>query len=92
MFSHSGKRRHVDVGAHALTLYEDLGDFGVTGTESTVDLKTICIVEEGAAQREEDFLWRRDSSYQTGRLEVWFFSQGLSFVRYLKLIHSLQLL
>lgn len=43
-----------------LTLYEDLGDFGVTGAESAVDFKTVCIVEEGAAQREEDFLWTRD--------------------------------
>lgn len=66
MFPHSGKRKYVDLRAHALTLYEDLGDFGVTGAESTVDLKTICIVEEGAAQREEDFLWKRDSSYQPG--------------------------
>lgn len=49
---------HVGLGAHALTLYEDLGDFGVTGAESTVDLETICIVEEGAAQREENFLWK----------------------------------
>lgn len=66
MLSHWGKRRNVGLGAHVLTLYEDLGDFGVTGAESAVDFKTVCIVEEGAAQREEDFLWKRDLSYQTG--------------------------
>lgn len=39
-----------------LTLYQDLGDFGVTGAESTVDLEAVCVVEEGASQREKDFL------------------------------------
>lgn len=33
-----------------LTLYKDLGDFGVTGTESTIDFKSVCIVEERASQ------------------------------------------
>lgn len=52
-------RRNVDPGAHLLTLYEDLRDFGVTGAESTVDFKTVCIVEERASQGEEDFLWKK---------------------------------
>lgn len=64
--SSDGKRSHVGLLARALTLHEDLGDFGVTGAESTVDLKTIRVVEEGAAQREEDFLREREHSYQTG--------------------------
>ena len=46
-------------GAHLLTLYEDLRDFGVAGAESTVDFETVGIVQERASQREEDFLWRR---------------------------------
>lgn len=73
VFSHSGKGRYVSLGAPALTLYEDLGDFGVTGAESTVDLKAICVVEEGAAQREEDFLGEQEQSYPTGagRWGVW---------------------
>lgn len=52
-------RRNVDPRAHLLTLYEDLWDFGVAGTESTVDFKTVCIVQERASQREEDFLWKK---------------------------------
>lgn len=80
MFSHSGKRGYVDPAAHALTLYEDLGDFGVTGAESAVDLKTVCIVEEGATQREEDFLRKQDPSYPSGGcLEVRLLSQGVLF-------------
>lgn len=39
-----------------LTLYKDLRDFGVTGTESTVDFKPVCIVQERASQWEKDFL------------------------------------
>lgn len=42
--------------AHLLTLHEDLRDFGVAGTESTVDLKPVCIVQERASEGEEDFL------------------------------------
>lgn len=42
--------------ARSLTLYEDLGDFGVAGTESAVDFKTVCIVEEGASEGEENLL------------------------------------
>lgn len=49
-------RRNVDPRAHLLTLYEDLGDFGVAGAESTVDFKAVCIVQERASQGEEDFL------------------------------------
>lgn len=66
MLSHWGKRRNVGLGAQVLTLDEDLGDFGVTGAESTVDFKTVCIVEEGAAQGEEYFLRKRDLRYRTG--------------------------
>lgn len=51
-------RRNVDPRAHLLTLYEDLRDFGVAGAESTVDFKTVCIVQERTSQREEDFLWK----------------------------------
>lgn len=51
--------KRLGLRAHVLTLYEDLGDFGVTGAESTVDFKTVCIVEEGATQREENFLWKQ---------------------------------
>lgn len=49
-------KRNVNPRAHLLTLYEDLRDFGVAGAESTVDFKTVCIVQERASQREEDFL------------------------------------
>lgn len=49
-------RRNVNSKAHLLTLYEDLRDFGVAGAESTVDFKTVCIVQERASQGEEDFL------------------------------------
>lgn len=49
-------RRNVDLRAHLLTLYEDLRDFCVAGAESTVDFKTVCIVQERASQGEEDFL------------------------------------
>ena len=49
-------RWNVDPRAHLLTLYEDLGDFGVAGAESTVDFKAVCIVQEGASKGEEDFL------------------------------------
>lgn len=49
-------KRNVNARAHLLTLYEDLRDFGVTGAESTVDFETVCIVEEGASQGEQDFL------------------------------------
>lgn len=38
------------------TFYEDLRDFGVAGTKSAVDLEAVGVIEEGAAQREEDFL------------------------------------
>lgn len=44
--------------AHLLTLHEDLRDFGVAGAESTVDLKTVCIVQERASEGEEDFLYK----------------------------------
>lgn len=49
-------RRNVDSSAHLLTLYKDFRDFGVAGTESTVDFKTVCIVQERASQGEENFL------------------------------------
>lgn len=42
-----------------LTLYKDLGDFGVTGTESTIDFKSVCVVEERTSQWEKDFLSKR---------------------------------
>lgn len=54
--------RNVDPSAHLLTFYEDLGDFGVAGAESTVDLKAVCIVEERAPQGEEDFLTKTRNS------------------------------
>lgn len=38
------------------TFHEDLGDFGVAGTESAVDLEAVGVIEERATQREEDFL------------------------------------
>lgn len=53
-------RRNVDPRAHLLTLYEDLRDFGVAGAESTVDFKTVCIVQERASQGKQDFLWERE--------------------------------
>lgn len=53
-------RRNVDWGAHLLTLYEDLRDFGVAGAESTVDFEAVSIVQERASQREEDFLRKRE--------------------------------
>lgn len=53
-------RKNVDPRAHLLTLYEDLRDFGVAGAESTVDFKTVCVVQERASQGEEDFLRKRD--------------------------------
>lgn len=43
------QRRNVDPRARLLTLYEDLRDFGVAGAESTVDFKTVCIVQERAS-------------------------------------------
>ncbi len=49
-------RRNVDPSTYLLTLYEHLGDFGVAGAKSTVDFKTVCIVQERASQRKEDFL------------------------------------
>lgn len=39
-----------------LTLYKDLRDFGVTGAESTIDFKPVCVVQERASQWEKDFL------------------------------------
>lgn len=53
-------RRNVAPRAYLLTLYKDLRDFGVAGAESTVDLKTVCIVQERASQGEEDFLWKTE--------------------------------
>lgn len=53
-------RWNVDPRAHLLTLYEDLRDFGVTGAESTVDFKTVCIVQERASQGEEYFLLKKE--------------------------------
>lgn len=49
-------RRNVDQRLRLLTLYKDLRDFGVAGAKSTVDFKTVCIVQERASQGEEDFL------------------------------------
>lgn len=53
-------RRNVDPSAHLLTLYKDLRDFGVAGAESTVDFKTVCIVQERASQGEKYFLWKKE--------------------------------
>lgn len=52
--------RICDLRAHLLTLYKDLRDFGVAGTESTVDFKTVCIVQEGASEGKENFLQKSD--------------------------------
>lgn len=39
------------------TFGKDLWDLGMAGAEGAVNLKAICIIQEGAAQREEHFLW-----------------------------------
>jgi len=54
-------RRNVNPGAHLLTLYKNLWDFGVAGAESTVDFKAVCVVQKRASQGEEDFLGNKKS-------------------------------
>lgn len=90
-------RRHVEPTAHLLTLYEDLRDFGVAGAESAVDLKTVCIVEERASQREKDFLRKGQVTQPMIIQSLWVFQvlAALFFHRqtlYLELFHSFQLL
>ena len=52
---HAGRGMSIS-GADLRTFYEDLGDFGVAGAEGAVDLEAVGVVEEGASQREKDFL------------------------------------
>lgn len=47
------------MGVVFFTFGKDLWDLGVAGAEGAVNLKAICIIQEGAAQREEHFLWRQ---------------------------------
>lgn len=40
----------------ALTFHQDFGDFRVAGTEGTVQLEPVSVVQEGSTQGEQHFL------------------------------------
>lgn len=49
-----------------LTALQNLLHFAVVGTESTVQLKVICVIEKRAAQGEEKFLEREERGHIGG--------------------------
>lgn len=46
------------------TFSQDLWNLGVAGAEGAVDFKAIGIIQEGAAQGEEHFLWKYEQVMQ----------------------------
>ena len=45
------------------TFGQDLGDLGVAGAEGAVDLEAVGVIQKGAAQGEQHFLWKQVEKY-----------------------------
>lgn len=54
--SDHNQREAVTALEGALTFHQDFGDFRVAGTEGTVQLEPVSVVQEGTTQGEQHFL------------------------------------